>query len=91
MRLSCAKDISTFLRNLHETLYCLVCAKARATPFQTPPFGFALFYLRGVAAKSIATGQNYRGVLPFIGIQVAGLLLLALVTGVVTIIPNPLN
>jgi len=61
------------------------------TSFLTPPFGFALFYLRGVAPKSITTGQIYRGVLPFIGIQVAGLLLLALVPGFVTIVPNLLN
>ena len=61
------------------------------TSFLTPPFGFALFYLRGVAPKSITTGQIYRGVLPFIVIQVGGLLLLALVPGFVTIIPNLLN
>jgi TRAP-type mannitol/chloroaromatic compound transport system permease large subunit len=61
------------------------------TSFLTPPFGFALFYLRGVAPKDITTGQIYRGVMPFIGIQVLGLLLLALVPGFVTIIPNLLN
>jgi len=61
------------------------------TSFLTPPFGFALFYLRGVAPPGITTGQIYRGVLPFIGIQVAGLLLLALVPGFVTIVPNLLN
>lgn len=61
------------------------------TSFLTPPFGFALFYLRGVAPKEITTGQIYRGVLPFIGIQVAGLTLLAAFPGVVTIIPNLLN
>jgi TRAP-type mannitol/chloroaromatic compound transport system permease large subunit len=61
------------------------------TSFLTPPFGFALFYLRGVAPKSITTGQIYKGVMPFIGIQVFALLLLAFVPGVVTIIPNLLN
>lgn len=61
------------------------------TSFLTPPFGFALFYLRGVAPRSITTGQIYRGVMPFIGIQVAALLLLWLVPGVVTIVPNLLN
>ncbi|GAA4359864.1 TRAP transporter large permease subunit [Kangiella marina] len=39
------------------------------TSFLTPPFGFALFYLRGVAPKQIRTAQIYRGVIPFIGIQ----------------------
>jgi len=61
------------------------------TSFLTPPFGFALFYLRGVAPKEITTGQIYRGVMPFIGIQVIGLALLAFFPAVVTIIPNLLN
>ncbi|MGJ8624195.1 MAG: TRAP transporter large permease [Yoonia sp.] len=61
------------------------------TSFLTPPFGFALFYLRGVAPRSITTSQIYRGVVPFIGIQVAGLTLLALFPAVVTIIPNLLK
>ncbi|WP_296425078.1 TRAP transporter large permease subunit [Yoonia sp.] len=61
------------------------------TSFLTPPFGFALFYLRGVAPKSITTGQIYRGVMPFIGIQLAALLLLWMVPSVVTIVPNLLK
>ncbi len=47
------------------------------TSFLTPPFGFALFYLRGVAPKSVTTGQIYRGVLPFIAIQLLMLLMLS--------------
>jgi tripartite ATP-independent transporter DctM subunit len=39
------------------------------TSFLTPPFGFALFYLRGVAPASVATAEIYRGVAPFIGLQ----------------------
>jgi TRAP-type mannitol/chloroaromatic compound transport system permease large subunit len=39
------------------------------TSFLTPPFGFSLFYLRGVAPKSISTGTMYRGVIPFVIIQ----------------------
>ncbi|MEY1555867.1 TRAP transporter large permease subunit [Yoonia sp. R2331] len=61
------------------------------TSFLTPPFGFALFYLRGVAPKEITTGQIYRGVMPFIGIQVVGLALLAFFPWVVTIVPNLIN
>ena len=61
------------------------------TSFLTPPFGFELFYLRGVAPKSITTGQIYRGVMPFIAIQVGALVLLALVPSVVTIVPNLLK
>lgn len=48
------------------------------TSFLTPPFGFALFYLRGVAPDSVQTGDIYRGVVPFIGIQVLLMLMLAL-------------
>ncbi len=44
------------------------------TSFMTPPFGFALFYLRGVAPPELTTGQIYRGVIPFIVIQLIGLL-----------------
>jgi tripartite ATP-independent transporter DctM subunit len=46
------------------------------TSFLTPPFGFALFYLRGVAPKEVKTSQIYRGALPFIVIQLIGLLLI---------------
>ncbi|MCA9756160.1 MAG: TRAP transporter large permease subunit [Candidatus Eisenbacteria bacterium] len=46
------------------------------TSFLTPPFGFALFYLRGVAPPTISTTQIYRGAVPFIVIQLVGLALL---------------
>jgi TRAP-type mannitol/chloroaromatic compound transport system permease large subunit len=58
------------------------------TSFLTPPFGFALFYLRGVAPKEVTTSHIYRGVIPFVAIQVAALLLLYLFPWVVTIVPN---
>ncbi|MBY4891702.1 TRAP transporter large permease subunit [Rhodobacteraceae bacterium N5(2021)] len=58
------------------------------TSFLTPPFGFALFYLRGVAPKSVTTGHIYRGVLPFVGIQVVGLAILWFFPGIVTIVPD---
>ncbi|WP_114287029.1 TRAP transporter large permease [Candidatus Halocynthiibacter alkanivorans] len=61
------------------------------TSFLTPPFGFALFYLRGVAPSSVTTGHIYRGIVPFVLIQVAGLALLWWVPQVVTIIPNLLK
>ena len=61
------------------------------TSFLTPPFGFALFYLRGVAPKEVTTGHIYRGVMPFVIIQVIGLAILALVPGIVTIVPNLLG
>ncbi|KUF08827.1 TRAP transporter large permease [Pseudoponticoccus marisrubri] len=58
------------------------------TSFLTPPFGFALFYLRGVAPREVTTQHIYRGVIPFVIIQVVGLLLLAAFPGIVTIIPD---
>ncbi|MEE8467986.1 MAG: TRAP transporter large permease subunit [Planctomycetota bacterium] len=54
------------------------------TSFLTPPFGFALFYLRGVAPDSISTGAIYRGVVPFIGIQLVGLALVVAFPQLVT-------
>ena len=54
------------------------------TSFLTPPFGFALFYLRGVAPPEVKTGDIYRGVLPFIGIQALGLLLVIVFPELVT-------
>jgi len=58
------------------------------TSFLTPPFGFALFYLRGVAPPEITTPQIYRGVIPFVGIQLFALLLLAVFPDLVTWLPN---
>jgi len=46
------------------------------TSFLTPPFGFALFYLRGVAPSGVSTGDIYRGSLPFVLVQLLGLALL---------------
>ena len=60
------------------------------TSFLTPPFGFALFYLRGVAPPSLATTDIYRGAAPFIGIQVMVLLLVALVPMLATWLPGKL-
>jgi tripartite ATP-independent transporter DctM subunit len=60
------------------------------TSFLTPPFGFALFYLRGVAPDSVATGDIYRGVVPFIVIQVLLLALLALWPELATWLPERL-
>jgi tripartite ATP-independent transporter DctM subunit len=58
------------------------------TSFLTPPFGFALFYLRGVAPATVTTGQIYRGVMPFVGIQLLALLILATFPGLVTWLPD---
>jgi len=58
------------------------------TSFLTPPFGFALFYLRGVAPPTVTTGQIYRGAIPFVGIQLVALLLIAMFPELVTWLPG---
>jgi tripartite ATP-independent transporter DctM subunit len=58
------------------------------TSFLTPPFGFALFYLRVVAPPSVTTQQIYRGVIPFVAIQIGALLLLAVFPEIVTWLPG---
>ncbi len=58
------------------------------TSFITPPFGFALFYLRGVAPPGITTMDIYKGVIPFVIIQVIGLALLWFFPGIVTFLPD---
>ena len=61
------------------------------TSFLTPPFGFSLFYLRSVAPDTITTGEIYRGVIPFVIIQLGLMLLLALQPGLVTWLPSVIN
>jgi TRAP-type mannitol/chloroaromatic compound transport system permease large subunit len=58
------------------------------TSFLTPPFGFALFYLRGVAPANVPTRTIYRGVIPFILIQLALLGLLAIFPELATWLPH---
>ncbi len=58
------------------------------TSFLTPPFGFALFYLRGVAPPEVTTLHIYRGVVPFVLMQLLMLVILALFPGLATWLPN---
>ena len=58
------------------------------TSFLTPPFGFALFYLRGVAPPEVATAEIYRGVIPFVIIQLGCLFLLAAFPTMITWLPS---
>jgi tripartite ATP-independent transporter DctM subunit len=60
------------------------------TSFLTPPFGFALFYLRGVAPESVTTGAIYRGVIPFVAIQLIVLAIVALWPELATWLPDRL-
>jgi tripartite ATP-independent transporter DctM subunit len=61
------------------------------TSFLTPPFGFALFYLRGVAPPEVKTMDIYRGVIPFIGLQIAMLVLVMAWPELATWLPEYLN
>ncbi len=61
------------------------------TSFLTPPFGFALFYLRGVAPESVKTGDIYRGVIPFVLIQLLLLGMIAQWPSLVTGLPELLK
>ena len=58
------------------------------TSFLTPPFGFSLFYLRGVAPAIVKTLHIYRGAIPFIGLQLVALVIVALVPPMVNYLPN---
>ncbi|MDN6321196.1 MAG: TRAP transporter large permease subunit, partial [Halomonas sp.] len=58
------------------------------TSFLTPPFGFALFYLRGVTPQSVPTSAIYRGVVPFIVLQLLMLLALSLFPSLATWLPS---
>lgn len=60
------------------------------TSFLTPPFGFALFYLRGVAEATVKTADIYRGAIPFVVLQVIGLSLLWIVPEAATWLPDQL-
>jgi tripartite ATP-independent transporter DctM subunit len=58
------------------------------TSFLTPPFGFALFYLRGVAPPQVATLDIYRGVLPFIGLQLLAVAIVWFAPSLATWLPG---
>jgi tripartite ATP-independent transporter DctM subunit len=58
------------------------------TSFLTPPFGFALFYLRGVAPDTVKTQQIYKGVIPFVLIQIIMLVVLSIYPEIVTFLPD---
>ncbi|WP_300551063.1 TRAP transporter large permease subunit [Roseovarius sp.] len=61
------------------------------TSFLTPPFGWALFFLKGVAPPTVKTSDIYKGVLPFIGIQLIGLSLVYFFPGLATWLPQAIG
>lgn len=58
------------------------------TSFLTPPFGYALFYFKGVAPEEYTMGDVYRGIMPFVGLQVLGIIILTLFPQIVTFLPG---
>jgi len=58
------------------------------TSFLTPPFGFSLFYLRGVAPKEISTQDIYKGVMHFIIIQIIAIVIVFMIPEIATILPK---
>jgi TRAP-type mannitol/chloroaromatic compound transport system permease large subunit len=76
------------LLDLNPVWLGVMIAMNLQTSFLTPPFGFALFYLRGVAPPEVTTLDIYRGVVPFVAIQLSMLVLLALFPAMATWLPR---
>jgi tripartite ATP-independent transporter DctM subunit len=65
----------------------MICVNLQ-TSFLTPPFGYALFYFKGVAPEGYTMGHVYRGIMPFVGLQIVGLAILALFPSIITWLPS---
>jgi len=68
--------------------FAILFAVNLQTSFMTPPFGFSLFYLKGVAPPEIKTGHIYRGIIPFVILQLIGLLLVVFFPELATWLPK---
>ncbi|WGV28598.1 TRAP transporter large permease [Halotia branconii] len=68
--------------------YGVVLGANLQTSFLTPPFGFALFYLRGVTPPEVTTGDIYRGAIPFILLQLLVVVLIIVFPGIVSFLPS---
>jgi tripartite ATP-independent transporter DctM subunit len=71
-------------------LSTLICINLQ-TSFLTPPFGWSLFFLRGVAPPEVTTGDIYRGVVPFVMLQLLGLVLCFFFPGIATWLPKAIG
>ncbi|MBP0028581.1 TRAP transporter large permease subunit [Roseofilum sp. Guam] len=74
--------------NLDLVWFGVILGANMQTSFLTPPFGFALFYLRGVAPPEVRTEEIYQGAIPFIILQLIVMVLLILVPGIVSFLPS---
>ncbi len=68
--------------------FCVLLAVNLQTSFMTPPFGFSLFYLKAVTPPSVRTGHIYRGIIPFVILQLIGLFLVIKYPILVTWLPK---
>jgi len=71
-------------------LAALICVNLQ-TSFLTPPFGWALFFLRGVAPPEVATGDIYRGIVPFVAMQILALVLVFYFPGIALWLPKAIG
>lgn len=68
--------------------FCILIAVNLQTSFMTPPFGFSLFYLKAVTPPEITTGHIYRGIIPFVAVQLVGLMLVVFFPILATWLPT---
>jgi TRAP-type mannitol/chloroaromatic compound transport system permease large subunit len=71
-------------------LATLICVNLQ-TSFLTPPFGWALFFLRGAAPPEVTTGDIYRGVVPFVLMQILGVVAVYAFPGLATWLPEAIG
>ncbi len=71
--------------------FAILFAVNLQTSFLTPPFGFSLFYLKGVAPPEVSTVQIYKGIIPFVAIQLIGLFIVVLFPETATWLPRLMN
>ena len=71
-------------------LSTMICVNLQ-TSFLTPPFGWSLFFLRGVAPPEVTTSDIYRGIVPFVGMQIMALVLVFAFPGLATWLPKAIG
>ena len=76
------------MMDINPLWFAIMIAVNLQTSFLTPPFGFALFYLRGVAPKSVLTADIYKGAIPFVLIQILMLVILSIFPKLATWLPS---
>ena len=77
-----------FSRDQQLLWFAMLVAVNLQTSFLTPPFGYSLFYIKGVAPPDITIRTIYRGIIPFVGLQLTGLALLILWPNLVLWLPD---